>query len=96
MEVKPIFVEQVQRIKILKPLRDSKGAIKYDIVLPYLVKVCPQDHPNFDLLLSLASYSKSRNGLSVSQAELANKFIKQFEINNSNIFYEPEIKGVMK
>ena len=96
MEVKPILAEQVQRIKILKPLRNSKGSIKYSDVLPYLVKLCPQDHPNFNLLLSLAAYANGRNGLSVPQAELASKFVKQFETNNPNVLHDPKIKGVIK
>lgn len=80
-------------VDILKPLRDDKGEMEYADALAYLVKITPQHHPNFIILLRLASFATNPNGLSEKQRELADKFIWRHEELNTDVFRLPNKKS---
>lgn len=71
MERKPLKKNIVQ-ICIKKP--DNN---KWDSVLTYLARVIdPSEIPNYTILIGLASYARSNNGLTQKQSKIARDLVE--------------------
>lgn len=93
MEDNHTLIYQRKTVDTLKPIRDEKGNIRYTDALLYLVRVVPIRHPDFKIILSLASYTTQNEGLSVKQAEIADRLINYHESINPGIFNNPSKKS---
>lgn len=70
MERKPLTKNTVQ-ITVQKPVTDN-----WSEILTYLARIIdPKDIPNYTVLIGLASYSRSNNGLTTKQVKIADDLV---------------------